>query len=273
MTTAPSRAFENAGPAAGHDDSGVRINHAIGRAIADYSLIEAGDRILVAVSGGKDSLTMLHFLRDFQRKAPVGFDLLAVNVDQGQPGFPKDVLPRLFAEWDVPFHVEAQDTYSVVLEKTAPGKTYCAVCSRLRRGILYRLARERGCNKIALGHHRDDLLQTFLLNAFFAGQLGTMTPIYTVSEGDLRVIRPLYSVREEWVKTFVAARDWPVIPCNLCGSQEGLKRKEMARLLEQLNEKFPEIKNSLFHALGNPHVEQLLDRELWNDPAAAAPRG
>lgn len=216
---------------------------------------------------------MLHFLREFQRKAPVRFDILAVNLDQGQPGFPKETLPRLFAEWAVPFHIETEDTYSIVMEKTAPGKTYCAVCSRLRRGILYRIAREKGCNKIALGHHRDDLIQTFLLNAFFSGQLGTMTPVYTVEAGDLEVIRPLFAVQEEWIRSFVDARDWPIIPCNLCGSQAGLKRQEMARLVEELRGKFPEVKNSLFRALANPHLEQLLDRELWADPASAHPRG
>ena len=254
-------------------DFGAKINRAVGKAIHDYELIREGDRILVAVSGGKDSLTMLHFLREFQRKAPVRFELLAVNVDQGQPGFPKEVLPNLFRQWDVPFHIETQDTYSVVLEKTMPGKTYCAVCSRLRRGILYNIAREHGCNKIALGHHRDDLIQTFLLNAFFSGQLGTMVPVYTIEAGDLQVIRPLFAVQEEWVVPYVAEREWPIIPCNLCGSQEGLKRKEMARLLDELQTKFPEVKNSLFRALGNPHTEQLLDRELWSDPTSAHPRG
>lgn len=254
------------------EDLRVHINRLIGQALHEYELIRAGDRILVAVSGGKDSLTMLHFLMEFQKKAPVPFDLWAVNVDQGQPGFPAEVLPRLFAEWNVPFHVERQDTYSVVLEKTAPGKTFCAVCSRLRRGILYRLARERGCNKIALGHHRDDLIQTFLLNGFFSGQLGTMTPIYTVEQGDLQVIRPLFAVPEDWIARFAALCEWPIVPCNLCGSQEGLKRLEMARLLAELEAKFPEVKNSLFRALGNPHPEQLLDRGLWQNPAAATPR-
>ncbi len=248
-----------------------KINREIGRAIGEFGLIQEGDHILVAVSGGKDSLCMLHMLKQFQKKAPVDFRILAVNLDQGQPDFPAHILPELFTAWGVPHHIEYQDTYSVVLEKTAPGKTMCSVCSRLRRGILYRIAREKGCNKIALGHHRDDLMQTFLMNAFFSGKLGTMPPVYTIEEGDLQVIRPLYSVSEEWIAEYAAAMQWPIIPCNLCGSQDGLKRQEMKKLLAQLNEKFPEMKNSLFGALGNVHVNQLLERGLWANPDSAEP--
>ena len=249
-----------------------KLNRAVGSAIMEYGLIEEGDKLLVAVSGGKDSLCMLHFLQAFQKKAPVKYEILAVNLDQGQPDFPAHILPDLFKSWGVPHHIEYQDTYNTVLEKTAPGKTMCAVCSRLRRGILYRLARERGCNKVALGHHRDDLLQTFLMNQFFSGKLGTMPPIYTIEEGDLQVIRPLFAVSEEWIQDYVAHMGWPIIPCNLCGSQDGMKRQEMKALLENLSAKYPELKNSLFGAMQNPHVNQLLDRNLWDDFKSAHPR-
>lgn len=267
MTTAPADQSMKPSTAPGTVDdieqTGRRINHLIGRAIAEYDLIRSGDRILVAVSGGKDSLCLLHFLRDFQKKAPVDFDILAVNLDQGQPGFPADVLPRLFRDWDVPHHIEFQDTYSIVLEKTSEGGTYCALCSRLRRGVLYRIAREKGCNRIALGHHRDDLLQTFLMNALFSGKLGTMPPVYTVAEGDLQVIRPLYSVPEELLARYAEISGWPIVPCNLCGSQDGLKRREMADLLRTLEEKSPGVKASLFGAMGNPHLDELLNPALW----------
>lgn len=247
-----------------------RINRQFGQAVMEYGLISAGDRILVAVSGGKDSLTLLHFLILFRKKAPVDFELLAVNLDQGQPDFPADILPRIFTDWGVEYHVERQDTYSLVRERIKPGKTPCSLCSRLRRGVLYTMARNRGCNKIALGHHRDDLIQTFLMNAFFSGKIGAMPPIYTVAEGDLRVIRPLYSVPEEWIRRFVARRGWPLIPCNVCGAGES-RRHEMDELLDRLGSRYSGIRESLFGALRHPHVNQLLDRNLWSDPASANP--
>lgn len=245
------------------------INRLIGESIAGYGMIQDGDRILVAVSGGKDSLCLLHFLESFRKKAPVHFELLAVNLDQGQPGFPEHILPELFASWEIPFHIEKEDTYSIVLEKTSPGQIYCAMCSRLRRGILYRIAREKNCNKIALGHHREDILQTFLLNAFFSGKMGTMPPVYRIQEGDLTVIRPLASVPEEKLREYAELKNWPIVPCNLCGSQEELKRKEMGLLLADLEKKYPQIKNSLFAALGNLHTEELLQRNLWADEFAS----
>lgn len=248
----------------------TKINHGIGRAIEEFKLICEGDRILVAVSGGKDSLCLLHFLLQFQRKAPISFEVLAVNLDQGQPGFPPEVLPNLFEAWGAPYHIEKQDTYSIVLERIQ-GRTMCSLCSRLRRGILYRVARERGCTKIALGHHRDDLLQTFLMNAFFSGKLGSMPPIYTIEEEDLQIIRPLYAVSEAWIAEYVALSQWPIIPCNLCGNQEGLKRQEMAELLGTLEKSYPELKNSLFGALGNVHRNELLDRSLWAHSDFAVP--
>ncbi|MCB1315501.1 MAG: tRNA 2-thiocytidine(32) synthetase TtcA, partial [Leptospiraceae bacterium] len=240
--------------------------------LMEFDMIADGDRILVAVSGGKDSLCMLHFLELYRRKAPVRFDIIAVNLDQGQPDYPDHILPALFQDWNENYHIEKQDTYSTVLEKTPPGGTFCSICSRLRRGILYRLAREQGCNTIALGHHRDDLIQTFLMNAFFSGKLGTMPPRYLVEEGDLTVIRPLASVPEDWIRAYVTAAGWSIVPCNLCGSQDGLKRAEMRKLLDSLQSRFPEIKNSLFAALANPHRNELLDRTLWTDPEIAVRR-
>lgn len=240
----------------------TRINHEIGRMLMRFRMIEAGDRILVAVSGGKDSLLLLRMLLDFQKKSPVRFELLAVNVDQGQPGYDATPLVAQFEEWGVPFHIEHQNTYEIVVEKTPPGKTFCSVCSRLRRGILYRLARERQCNVIALGHHREDMIHTFLLNAMFSGKLGGMPATYRIRKGDLRVIRPLASVHEDWIREYVGLCGWQILPCNLCGSQEGLKRQEVATLLTGLEARYPVVKESLFAALGRVALEELLDVDL-----------
>lgn len=242
-----------------------KINREVGKAIREWNLIQDGDRILVAVSGGKDSYTMLHYLIKFQKKAPVDFKIIAMNLDQKQPGFPADVLPGLFESWNVEWHIETQDTYSIVTDKLDKNATMCSLCSRLRRGILYSTARKLDCNKLALGHHRDDLLQTFLLNAFFSGKMGTIPPIYRIKEGDLDVIRPIYSVPEHWIKEFVDIQKWPIIPCNLCGSQDGLKRQKMAELLDKLREKAPFVKDSLFGALSNIHKGEMLDKKLWLD--------
>jgi tRNA 2-thiocytidine biosynthesis protein TtcA len=249
----------------------IRINRAIGEAIADYGLIQNGDRILVAVSGGKDSLTLLHFLGAFRKKAPVSFELLAVHLDQGD-GIPTDPMSALFTEWGIPFEIIHEDIRSIVREKVEPGGIQCPVCSRLRRGILYRCARERGYNKVALGHHRDDLLQTFMLNALFAGKLGTMPPIYRIEAGDLMVIRPLVYVHEEWIVKFIKMAGWPLFACSSCGSSDVLRRAEMGRLLVDLEARFPGAKNSLFGAIGNPHRNELLDRTLWSHPDHALPR-
>lgn len=240
-----------------------KINRGFGRAISEMKMINEGDKILVAVSGGKDSLCMLHFFKEFQQKSPVNFEILATNVDQGQPGFPPEILPNLFQAWHVPYHIETKDTYSIVLDKTKEGKSYCSMCSRLRRGILYRIAKENGCNKLALGHHRDDLLETFLMNAMYSGQLAAMPPHYYSEKEAISVIRPLYTVAEETIEAFVNIQKWPIIPCSLCGSQEGLKRNEVKALLKNLSEKNPEMRSTLFGALHHADPRFLLNKEQW----------
>ncbi|MFY0651406.1 MAG: tRNA 2-thiocytidine(32) synthetase TtcA [Cyclobacteriaceae bacterium] len=241
-----------------------KINREIGKAIADFRMIDDGDKVMVAVSGGKDSLCLLHFLIEFQKKAPVDFEILAVNLDQGQPGFPDQILPKLFQQWEVPNHIEYRDTYSVVVEKIKDGKTFCSLCSRLRRGVLYDLAAKKGCNKIALGHHLDDLIETFLMNAFYSGQLASMAPHYMTEKQGIHIIRPLYSLEETYLEEFAAQQDWPIIPCNLCGSQDGLKRQYIKSLIKDLQQSNAQIKSSLLNAMRNPDPNFLLKPELWN---------
>jgi tRNA 2-thiocytidine biosynthesis protein TtcA len=247
-----------------------KLGRAASRAIADFSMIEEGDRLLVAVSGGKDSYTMLHLLRSLQRKAPVHFDLRVVNVDQGHPGYPAHVLREYMAREGYDFTMVEEDTYSIVTEKIPKGKTYCSLCSRLRRGILYRVAKELGCNKIALGHHRDDVLQTLLLNLVFAGQLGAMPARLVADKGSLIVVRPLVYCAEEDIRAFAELAGFPILPCDLCGSQENLQRKAMGRLIDQIERDHPGAKTVMSSALQNVRASQLLDQRLWKALGLAA---
>jgi tRNA 2-thiocytidine biosynthesis protein TtcA len=243
----------------------------VGRTIADFKLIEEGDRILVALSGGKDSYSMLVLLRALQRRAPVSFSLLAVHLDQGHPGYDGAPLARWLAREGFEHHILREDTYSIVTEKIPEGKTTCSLCARLRRGILYRVAAELGCNKIALGHHRDDALETLLLNLFFAGKLAAMPARLVSDDGRHVVIRPLLYCAEETVARFAAEQRFPILPCNLCGSNGEAQRQQMKALLGRLEAEHPQLRQSMLAALGNVNPAHLLDRDLLARAAPAAP--
>lgn len=236
-----------------------RLCRQVGQAIVDYNMIEEGDRVMVCLSGGKDSYGMLDILQKMQQRAPVSFELIAVNLDQKQPGFPEHVLPEYLAKAGVRFHIENQDTYSIVKDKVPEGKTMCSLCSRLRRGILYRVADELGATKVALGHHRDDMLQTFFLNMFFGGKLKGMPPKLVSDDGKHVVIRPLAYVAEKDLVRWAEHRQFPIIPCTLCGSQENLQRKQVGAMLREWEKKHPGRLETMFSALQNVVPSHLAD--------------
>jgi tRNA 2-thiocytidine biosynthesis protein TtcA len=250
-----------------------RLLRTMSRAITDFQMISEGDRILVAVSGGKDSYTMHHLLASLAGRAPVSFSLIAVNIDQGHPGYPGHLLREYMDQHGHAFQMVREDTYSIVTEKIPEGKTYCSLCSRLRRGILYRLATELGCSKIALGHHRDDILVTFLLNLFFSGQLKAMPPKLVSDDGTHVVIRPLAFCAEDDIQSYAAMKQFPILPCDLCGSQENLQRKVIGRLLTSLEQENAGLKTSALAALMNVRPSHLLDAGLWKKLGLEVARG
>jgi tRNA 2-thiocytidine biosynthesis protein TtcA len=251
-----------------------RLLSDMGRAIGDFELISEGDRIMVAVSGGKDSLALLHLLLANQKRAPVAFSLVAMNLDQRQPGYQAEVIRDHFESLNIEYYMIRRDTYSVVRRLVPDGKTMCSVCSRLRRGILYRTARKLKCNKIALGHHREDLIETLLLSALYAGSLSSMPPKLISDDGRSIVIRPLVYCAEETIRAYAIERNFPVIPCNLCDSQENRRRKRIKELIRDLTREHPAVPGNLLHALSRVVPSHLLDRKLdaalrIGDPASS----
>jgi tRNA 2-thiocytidine biosynthesis protein TtcA len=239
-----------------------RLLREVGRLSAEWALIEPNDRIMAAVSGGKDSYGMVALLLELRRRTPFPFEIIAVNLDQGHPGFPGHLISGWLESQGVPYRMLKQDTYSIVKEKVEPGKTTCSLCSRLRRGILYNAAQELGCTKIALGHHRDDLIETLLLNQFFAGQIKTMPPRLRSDDGRNVVIRPLASCAEADLAAFAEERNFPIIPCDLCGSQENLQRKKVKALIAELSRENPKVPGNLYASLARVRPSHLLDRDL-----------
>ncbi len=241
-----------------------RLRHSVGDAIADYNMIEDGDKVMVCLSGGKDSFTLLDILMNLQKTAPVDFELIVVNLDQKQPGFPGHVLPAYLESLGVPYHIIEKDTYSVVKRVIPEGNTTCGLCSRLRRGTLYGYAEANGVSKIALGHHRDDILETFFLNIFYGGKLKAMPPKLLSDDKKNIVIRPLAYTREKEIERFAAFKDFPIIPCNLCGSQANLQRQAMKAMLKSWDKQFPGRLETIFTSLQNVAPSQLADRELFD---------
>ena len=236
----------------------------VGRAIADYNMIEDGDLVMVCLSGGKDSFAMLDILRNLQRHAPINFTLHAVNLDQKQPGFPEHVLPEYLSAIDVDYKIIEKDTYSIVTDKVAEGKTYCGLCSRLRRGILYNYADSIGATKIALGHHRDDIVETLFLNMFYGGKLKAMPPKLLSDDKRNVVIRPMAYCKEKEIEKFAELSDFPIIPCNLCGSQDGLQRQVIKGMLQEWGRNQPGRRESIFRSIANVSPSQLADRNLFS---------
>ncbi len=241
-----------------------RLCRLVGQAIGDFNMIEDGDKVMVCLSGGKDSYALLDILLTLRERAPIKFDIVAVNLDQKQPNFPADVLPAYLESIGVPYHIENQDTYSIVKRVIPEGKTTCSLCSRLRRGILYRVASELGATKIALGHHRDDILETFFLNLFFGAKLKGMPPKLQSDDGRHIVIRPLAYVREEDTERWAALREFPIIPCDLCGSQENLQRKQIKAMLRDWEKKYPGRVENTFSALSTLVPSHLMDRQAFD---------
>lgn len=241
-----------------------KIQRATAEAIAQFSMIEEGDRIMVCLSGGKDSYTLLDMMLHFHKVAPVSFEIIAVNLDQKQPGFPTDVLPNYLNNLGVNYKIIEKNTYKVVMDKTPEGKTTCSLCSRLRRGTLYEAARNLKCNKLALGHHRNDVLETFFLNFFFAGKMETMPTKFKNDAGDLIVLRPLAFCSENDIEAYANAMKFPIIPCNLCGSQENLQRKKVKQMIAEWETEFPDRPSIMMNALQNVYPSHLLDRNLFD---------
>ena len=241
-----------------------RLRREVGQAIADFNMISAGDKVMVCLSGGKDSFALLDILLHVQEHAPIDFEIIAVNLDQKQPGFPADVLPDYLRSIDVPFHIENEDTYAIVKRVIPEGKTTCSLCSRLRRGVLYRVAGELGATKIALGHHRDDIVQTLFLNLFFGSKLKAMPPKLVSDDGRNVVIRPLAYCRETDLEAWAEVRQFPIIPCDLCGSQPNLQRQQVKQMLRDWDKRFPGRVNNLFRGLGNVVPSHLMDSKLFN---------
>ena len=240
------------------------LERQVGKAIADYNMIEEGDTVLVCISGGKDSYAMLSILMAMQQKAPVSFKLIAMNLDQKQPGFPADVLPKYLASLGVDFRIIEQDTYSIVKEKIPEGKTTCSLCSRLRRGIIYRTAKELGANKVALGHHRDDIVHTLFLNLLFGGKLKAMPPKLLTDDGAHVVIRPLAYCSESEIAKYAKGMQFPIIPCNLCGSQDNLQRQKVREMMAEWDKRYPGRTESVFSALQNIVPSHLADNAFFD---------
>ncbi|SFL82532.1 tRNA 2-thiocytidine biosynthesis protein TtcA [Nitrosomonas communis] len=241
-----------------------RLRRLVGTAIFDFNMIEPGDRVMVCLSGGKDSYALLDILRNLQAHAPLDFELIAVNLDQKQPGFPEHVLPEYLTQIGMPFRIVEQDTYSVVKRVIAEGKTTCSLCSRLRRGVLYRVATELGATKIALGHHRDDILETFFLNMFYGGKLKAMPPKLISDDGHHIVIRPLAYCKEKDLATYAEIENFPIIPCNLCGSQKNMQRQVIKEMMQQWDKKFPGRLETMFTALQNVQLSHLADNARYD---------